>query len=63
MEALGTDMDETIRGMKIIDNNGVYEYTVIDNVEKRAYKPFMQYGPVPLEQILKCNVLVQNKGW
>ena len=60
----GLNMDEPIRGMKIVDNNGVYEYSVIENVETRAYQPYMQYGPIPLEQILKCNnVLVQNKGW
>lgn len=64
MRRWGLNMDETIRGMKIVNNNGIYEYTVIDNVENRVYQSFMQYGPIPFEQILKCNnILIQNKGW
>ncbi len=63
MRRWGLPMDETIRGMKIIDRDGVLEYSVIENVENRNYASYMQYGPIPQEQILKCGVLEQNQGW
>ena len=44
--------------MKITGTN----YEVVD-VEKRDYKDYMYYGPVPYSEILKFNALIQNKGW
>lgn len=51
-------LNETVRGMKITGNN----YEVVD-VEKRDYKDYMYYGPVPYSEILKFDALIQNKGW
>ena len=32
-------------------------------VEKRTYKDYMNYGPIPYSEILKYNNLIQNSGW
>lgn len=52
------DLNETARGMDI---NGS-AITPID-VEKRAFKDYMYYGPIPYSEILKYSNLKQNKGW
>ncbi|MCD8292200.1 MAG: RagB/SusD family nutrient uptake outer membrane protein [Prevotellaceae bacterium] len=52
------DMNETARG---VDVNGS-TYTYMD-VEERAYKDYMYYGPIPYTETLKFNNLEQNKGW
>lgn len=51
-------LNETVKGMKITGNN----YEVVD-VEKRDYKDYMYYGPVPYSELLKFDALIQNKGW
>lgn len=51
-------LNETVKGMKITGTN----YEVVD-VEKREYKDYMYYGPVPYSEILKFDALIQNKGW
>ena len=51
-------LNETVKGMKITGTN----YEVVE-VEKRDYKDYMYYGPVPYGEILKFNALIQNKGW
>lgn len=51
-------LNETVKGMKITGTT----YEVVE-VEKRDYKDYMYYGPVPYGEILKFNALIQNKGW
>lgn len=51
-------LNETVKGMKITGNN----YEVVD-VEKRDYKDYMYYGPIPYSETLKFSALIQNKGW
>ncbi len=59
----GADLTQTAQGMKITkSSSGVLQYSVID-VESRSYKEYMQYGPVPYEEICKWSQLEQNKGW
>ena len=52
------DLNETVRG---VDINGS-AITSVD-VEKRAFKDYMYYGPIPYSEILKYINLKQNKGW
>lgn len=52
------NLNETATGMKIGD--GTYEKI---DVEKREYKDFMYYGPIPYSEIMKYNALKQNQGW
>lgn len=52
------DLNETARG---VDINGS-AITPVD-VEKRAFKDYMYYGPIPYSEILKYSNLKQNKGW
>jgi hypothetical protein len=61
----GETMDINVKGMKVVKTPAnLYEYSVIENIEARDYKPYMQYGPVPLDEILKSNgKLQQNNGW
>lgn len=51
-------LNETVKGMKITGTT----YQVVE-VEKRDYKDYMYYGPVPYSEVLKFDALVQNKGW
>ena len=51
-------LNETVKGMKITGTN----YEVVD-VERRDYKDYMYYGPVPYSEVLKFDALIQNKGW
>ncbi|MBQ9887899.1 MAG: RagB/SusD family nutrient uptake outer membrane protein [Bacteroidales bacterium] len=50
-------LDEPAMGVEL--NDGVY--TEVE-VEDRAYKPYMVYGPIPYNEVLKFG-FVQNKGW
>lgn len=51
-------LNETAKGMKITGTH----HEVVD-VEKRDYKDYMYYGPVPYSEMLKFDALIQNKGW
>jgi len=53
-----SSLTETALGMSIKSST----YNTID-VEKRTYSDYMNYGPMPYNEILKYNKLVQNKGW
>lgn len=52
------NLTETAKGINYRDNI----YTVVD-VEKRLYQDYMNYGPLPNNEVLKYNALIQNKGW
>lgn len=52
------DITEVAKGMSIAAGT----YSVIQ-VENRTYQSFMNYGPLPYNEILKFNALDQNKGW
>jgi starch-binding outer membrane protein, SusD/RagB family len=45
-------------GVSITDGN-----FQVNTVENRQYSDFMYYGPIPYNEILKANNLVQNAGW
>ena len=51
------NLTEPAKGVNI--NNNVY---TIKTVENRQYSNDMYYGPIPLTEALKANLL-QNKGW
>lgn len=57
-----TKLNEPAKGMKITDENGVLKYEVIE-VEKRNYKDYQYYGPIPYGEIRKFSALEQNQGW
>ena len=54
----GMALDETAKGIKY--QGPLYE--LID-VENRVFAPYMQYGPIPSDQITKTSNLEQNAGW
>lgn len=54
----GLNLTETAKGVNI---NGV-NYQNVD-VESRAYQPYMQYGPIPQQEVIKFSALEQNAGW
>lgn len=56
------DLNETAKGMQIDKEGATLKYTQID-VEKRNYKDYMYYGPIPYDEMLKWSNLEQNKGW
>lgn len=53
------DLNETVTGMQITGNafNSNFE------VEKRNFKDYMIYGPLPYSDVLKFSNLEQNAGW
>lgn len=59
-----TQLNETATGMQITQNSSTGDliYTLI-NVENRAFKDYMYWGPVPYSECLKFSNLQQNKGW
>lgn len=56
-----SDLTVAAKGVNI-DRTGKV-FTVVD-VERRAYdNSYMIFGPLPANEVLKFNALVQNKGW
>jgi hypothetical protein len=51
------NLTEPAKGVTI--NSNVF---AVQNVEIRQYSQDMYYGPIPLTEAQKAN-LVQNKGW
>lgn len=52
------DLNETAKGVSI--TGASYKYI---DVEPRAYKDYMIYGPLPYTDVLKFSNLLQNSGW
>jgi hypothetical protein len=57
-----SNLNEAARGIQIDNPNGTYTYTPLE-VEKRVYKDYMYYGPIPYGEIQKWSNLEQNAGW
>ncbi len=53
----GLDLNEPALGVTI--NNGVFS---VQEIEVRDYQDYMQYGPIPFDEIARAG-LVQNNGW
>lgn len=53
------DLTEKVRGVNI---NGT-TYTYVDVEDRKYDNTYMHYGPVPDKEIVKYNLLLQNKGW
>ena len=53
------DITEPAKGMSI--SGGIY--TILPQVENRAYQEYMYYGPIPYGEVIKFSELLQNKGW
>ena len=53
--------NKPVHGVKTIKNGTVYVYDLNWEVENRAYKS--AYMPLPYDDILRMNKLVQNDGW
>ncbi len=56
------DISEPAKGIQITKNGSTKTYTVID-VEERAFKDYMIYGPLPKDDVNKFSNLKQNDGW
>ena len=54
----GLDLNEPAKGVSI--ENSTPE---VITVEQRNYQDYMQYGPVPYNELLKFDALKQNRGW
>ena len=51
------DLTEPAKGIRL--DNGTYKAV---EVEKREFKPYMIYGPIPFNEVMKFG-FVQNQGW
>lgn len=56
----GLTLTETAKGVNI--NNKATNFEYVD-VEPRVYQPYMQYAPLPEQEVLKFPALEQNAGW
>lgn len=58
-------LDEPVYGMEITRNGetGELSYKVIQVEERKFNNSYMHYGPIPNDEILKWDRLVQNVGW
>lgn len=57
------NLNETINGVTIINNNdGTFDYQR-KNIFTPDYKDYMYYGPLPFNEILKTENITQNQGW
>ena len=57
------NMNETITGVTITKNNdGSFNYVRKDIVQP-SYFDYMQYGPLPFNELLKTDNITQNQGW
>ncbi|HBY53546.1 MAG TPA: RagB/SusD family nutrient uptake outer membrane protein [Marinilabiliales bacterium] len=56
----GLPLNETTKGVIIENDNATFNYV---NIEPRVYKPYMQYAPLPEQEVLKFPGLEQNAGW
>ena len=54
------NLNEAARGVEI--NVAGTSFNYID-VEQRRYGDYMYFGPLPQEEVLKYNELIQNNGW
>lgn len=52
------NLTETAQGVRIMGT--LYADITVEN---RVYQDYMNYGPLPYEEILKWDQLLQNKGW
>lgn len=62
MRRWGLQMDEPAKGIYATKTSDGYKYESVV-VEERKYSPYMQFGPIPNNEILKASELIQNKGW
>jgi hypothetical protein len=60
MRRWGLTLTEVAKGVNIDKNNIIYQYV---DVESRVYQPYMQYAPIPQQEVLKFSALEQNAGW
>jgi hypothetical protein len=51
------DLTQPAKGIKLTTNG--YEVVTVEN---RLYQDYMNYGPIPYNEVLRAN-LIQNKGW
>lgn len=53
------ELTEPAKGMSISGGT----FTILPQVETRAYQNFMYYGPIPFGEVNKFSNLIQNDGW
>lgn len=57
-----TELNKPVHRAKIVkDSNGNMNYTLNEEVEKHSY--LSAYLPIPYDEILRSNLLIQNEGW
>jgi hypothetical protein len=48
---MGVNIDKTATNHSVVE------------VEQRVFMPYMNYGPIPEQEVLKFPALEQNAGW
>lgn len=54
----GNDLTLPAKGVSITDDT--HETITVEN---RIFEDYMQYGPIPFNEVLKYDKLIQNQGW
>jgi hypothetical protein len=60
MRRWGLPLTNPAKGVNINMDASNYQYV---DVEPRVYQSFMQYAPIPYQEVLKFPGLEQNAGW
>jgi len=60
MRRWGLTLTDAAKGVNIDKSATTYQYV---DVEARVYQPYMQYAPIPQQEVLKFSALEQNAGW
>lgn len=57
------NLNQTVTGITITDNgDGTFDFSRM-NLVTPSYKSFMNYGPIPFNEILRTDNITQNQGW
>jgi starch-binding outer membrane protein, SusD/RagB family len=56
----GLPLTTTVGGVNIDKAGTTFQYV---DIEPRTFFPYMQYGPIPEQEVLKFPALEQNAGW
>ena len=58
-----SELNKPIKGVNVIKlGDDSFAYSVKE-VEKRNFRDYMYYNPIPREEVLRSDALIQNYGW
>ncbi len=59
----GQVMTNSLHGMSIIKSGGIFNYNLIEVLKPKFVSPKMYLHPIPYDEVVKNDNMVQNPGW